>query len=347
MPIDRIRFGVCALDIQTRGGAPKGKSTLITGPPRSGKTLGGLFLLREFLRTDKRRAVYFSAESKEDQEWMQALRIPTDRVEIEPIDYCAVMLDLMLCLARNQEVGFLLMDSLNALVEFKRFVNPKTGEERDDPFTDPFNQFGAEAAQVNQFFRMLNVEQGRRIRGDSPFSAVFINHEGMFPAFQGAKPSIVIPKGKYQIYAACLRMRFLPSLDVSWKTVNGLKIPTVRNIRFEVTANLGPTNTEGNFYLAQTGADPRPPGSVFDEGPWLNWGRTTAYIRGQQKITVGDRNGYGSEQEVFDHWLNDQEIYRADQEAILPMAIQQMKETEALLERKKKGKSAHEEEIPR
>lgn len=326
--IPRLRFQIGSLDLCTKGGAPLGRTTLIYGPPKSAKTTAGLYLLRSFLQTDKRKAIIYSQEDKLDAIWAEKIGVDFKRVTLRPPGFAEKVLDEILDMAEHdRKIGFVLNDSIREMPSLRRREDLKKGK----PPSVGDQHYAPEAHALNEFFKDLPIYQYPRREVRSPFTVVVINHEshGVSP-FPGLPAPVVIPGGGVQRFAAALRIRFLrPEYDKG-QVVLGIKISPGVEINFRVEANLGGQgNPEGKFRLLQVDRESKLAGSVEEENFWWVWGRETGYISGHKdQWAVGEINGFLNQAAIFERWLSDARAYAKDRDVILGLAIERLSKIE-------------------
>lgn len=241
--IERIPFGIGTLDLATYGGWPIGRSTLIYGKPKTSKTTIAYHALASFQRYDRESlAAIFASEGKDDTEYASGIGVDESRVEVNPIDYAEVTLDLILDIARDVNkfghIGFVFIDSLRTLPAQQRIEESLAKSD-----------FGVEAKVINKFYTELAVLQGKRRVLGKPLTLFATNHETEGHAtMPGIPPPVVIPRGKAQLYGSHLRIRLRNPNYIGSATVGGIKIPFQLECKFIVECNLGgPSKAEVNI----------------------------------------------------------------------------------------------------
>ena len=318
--VQRVPFDIGSLDLCSGGGWPVGRSTLVYGKPRTGKTTTALYILRAYQQADNRMAVIYDEEDKWSSERAEQIGIDMSRVQVEPPGFCIEDLDAILMLVRERkDVGFCLVDSLREMPVEQRLEESK---KRDPSIGDVY--VGAEATVLNQFYDHLPRYQRRRRDAGSPFSFVGINHESVSIQTIGGRQiqSIVIPGGRVQRYGSYLRVRFHTSEYAKEMTVNGISFAPKLQVKFTVEANSGKV-ASGKFWLFQAG--PRT-GEVDQEGQFLTWGQASGFIGGGgTNWVVGERNGFRNHQAITDDWLSNREQYTKDRREITRLMLDVIK----------------------
>jgi RecA/RadA recombinase len=202
-PITLLPTGIFSLDRALQGGFPINRLALIVGHKKSFKTTIALMLLRNFLARcpvcrkdwgscercgkykDPPLAVYVDSEHTTDIDYMQRLRVQTDRVYLYRPTYGEAAAEYAENMLRTPEVGFVIQDSNASLLSLR---------EKETSYVDGKLR-GDRAQIVARMSRALCTDvdtlDGR------PKMAIMINHILENPNGQGGD---IIPGGREQRY---------------------------------------------------------------------------------------------------------------------------------------------------
>ena len=343
MLIERIPFNIGTLDLATYGGWPVGRSTLIYGRPKTSKTTVAYHALASFQEHNNNSiAAIFASEGKDDVEYAEGIGVDEKKVEVNPIDYAEVTLDLILDIARDIEkyghIGFVFIDSLRTLPAQQRIEESLAKSD-----------FGIEAKIINKFYTELAILQAKRRAVNKPLTLFATNHETEgHAAAPGIPPPVVIPRGKAQLYGSHLRIRLRNPTYVGSATVGTLKIPFQLECRFIVECNLGgPSKAEGEYRIYQVPFSSFQPGEIDELDFWWTQGRNVGYITGAGKswsLNDGkEERQFTSKSEIFDYWKANKNFYKKDKSLMLPLVIQFFKEATTIYSKNKKGDATNNE----
>lgn len=167
--IKRIPSGILPFDILTGGGIPLWKILLFHGNYSSGKTTTTLRLIGNFLREYKNKYVaYIDFEDSFDKIWVSHFvdKKDMDRLLIVTPDYGEQGIDICIDLIKQEEVGFLFVDSLAEILPISDIDNSA----EDD-------LVGLQARVINKLLRKVLpvLIQARKV--NRPLATVFLNQE--------------------------------------------------------------------------------------------------------------------------------------------------------------------------
>lgn len=318
--LSRVWTGIGVLDFCLGGGIVDGRTTLISGSYKTGKTTVLAYILAEYQRRERasgrnRKAVLFATEDKYDEAYFGNIGVDTDPAQliVEPPEYLEITGNQVLSLFRKDPtVGLIIIDSL-------RMMATMTSMERllEEP------QYAPEAKIINSMLVQANVEQGKRIRSGSPCSLLLINHEARGIASGGMPAPVIIPRGAVQMFTPTTRVRMKSPKYMDEVTADkNFKIPLGVEFNFTVEANLfGRSKIGGKFRMFQSAVGEHKPGQLCEYGFWMNQGRAANIITGRgAEYKVGEETFSGREG-LIKAWETDAEVYRRHKECILPAAI--------------------------
>lgn len=323
--IPRIRTGIGALDVVLGGGVPLGGSTLIWGPPKAGKTTVVGNIIASFQRQSDQDIIYVETEDKYDSEYFQSIGVMFNDhfIKKEGVYYLSEVLDFGLEILRGIEeyenVGMVIIDSVGGL-----HAEMRVEKSVDDRMIPP------ESLIISQTMGQYITEQKRRRYLKKPVTTIFTTHQLMRNSTNPRLPPSAVPAGgnRFQFLTGT-RIRLRKVEYQNETTVQGIKRPIRGEIPFQVNANLGgPSGDSGSFRFFQVASLPFLPGQPDELDFWWNFGAKTGYIGGGgQAWTVGNRpDVYKGKIPVLDFWRENMVAYREDQENILPLAIQYLRE---------------------
>lgn len=168
--VPKIPMNNIQLDYLFRGGFPEGKLYEFYGPPSSGKTVMSYKLLSEWQKLPQnkdRRAIIFDYEDSHTDRWATTLGVNMDKEKGNVIIWRPMsgesaedMFDLMCKFADTGEIGFIILDSVGALVSKAR-KDKKSFEEKTmggiaGSLTDFINEFNWRINRYNITFVAIN-----------------------------------------------------------------------------------------------------------------------------------------------------------------------------------------------
>lgn len=120
MKIKRIPTGSFTLDVETGGGYPEGRITLIAGPFSSGKTFLALHGTAQAQKKYPNKVcVWIDQEGTFDNEWAEQFGIDLARLEIVRPATAEHAWDILVALIQSPEIAMVVLDSLAAMVSIK------------------------------------------------------------------------------------------------------------------------------------------------------------------------------------------------------------------------------------
>lgn len=189
--------GSLALDFAIGiGGLPRGRCIEILGLEASGKTSWCLFWASQFQLIDKERFVLIvDAEHTMNIELLTGYGIDMKRVIFLKPTKAPEALDSILALVKSGQVGFVMLDSIDAL-QTEAQLNKGTGE----------NEMGGISKPLNRFFREYS-----KVADENDCTSIFINQIKFNPgASYGANPETSSGGTGIRFYTS-LRMKFMPA----------------------------------------------------------------------------------------------------------------------------------------
>lgn len=195
--IPKIPMGNIQLDYLFRGGFPEGVMYEFYGPPSSGKTAVAYKLLSEWQKlphNKDRKAVIFDYETSHTDRWATTLGVELIK-ELKNViiwkpmngESAEDMFDIICDFADTGEIGFMMLDSIGALV-------PKARKDKDSfdektmggvaaPLTDFINDFNWRRNRYNITFAAINQLRedfkDTYSKGNSPGGKAFKHHCGI------------------------------------------------------------------------------------------------------------------------------------------------------------------------
>ena len=330
--IERLPFGIGAVDLNTEGGWLVGRVNLLTGRPKTGKTTVAGYALASFHTHDKRRAWLYNGEYKLSLDWLVKLGADAARMEIRPPQFLEEVCDEIIytvMAAEGTDVGFVFIDGI-------RMIPSQVRDGVGEKSSVAYSPISPEAHILNRFFAKVALYQAKRIwNGHAPVTLFIVNHEtrGM-PVGDFAAP-IVIPGGTVQLFAAGLRIRFVMPQYLGKRTVEGMEIATRVEFNFTVEANLGGrSQNSGVFRMYQTERT----GEIDEVEQYIAWGEQVGFLKASEKnVTVdGEEIGGEGRPALVAYWRTHPQQYDIHKQEIMRQ-VQQFLADLPLLERKKKG----------
>lgn len=118
--VERIPLSMSAVNRMLYGGIPKGRMIEIAGPESSGKTTTTLMMLADYQKQDSRPAFFVDSEGTYDPRWAAKLGVDNSKgrfIKWAPENVTAEeVFQKILEVAETNEVGFIVLDSIPALV---------------------------------------------------------------------------------------------------------------------------------------------------------------------------------------------------------------------------------------
>jgi hypothetical protein len=318
--LPKLPTGIGPLDLALQGGIVEGRTTLITGRQKTGKTTTLAHIIASYQRQERRMGrnravVFYATEDKYDEDYFKWIGVDCDPdlVIMIPPDYLEITGDYVLDIARHElRVGLQVFDSLRMTTTMHRLERSL-----DEPM------FAPEAKIINDMLVQLGIAQGQRIRMGESQTMIFLNHETYGIAQGGGPAPVIVPRGMVQMMAPATRIRMKSPRDQESITYESMKIPLMYELNFVVEANLGGRSKIGGSYrIYQSQVEGHMPGQVDDYEFWRKQGALTKYIQGRgEHYTVGERE-YPGRLAILEAWREDPELYYHDKQAILPLAIE-------------------------
>lgn len=237
----RFSSGCFGVDVETGGGFPEGRITLLYGQPSSTKTTLALKAAKEFLlKYSDGKVIFVDAEHALDVGWVQKLGVDMTRFSISSPDSGEQAVDILCAFLQAKEPVLVISDSLAT------FVPTKELEESADK-----GMVGVQARLINRLMRRASSLMARNLTREEPCaSIIFLNQTR--EAIGAYGDPTTLPGGKGQLFHSSLsinlrRSGWLLNEDGEDKKKVGM------TVAFEVRKSKvwrPHTTGEFNFYFA-------------------------------------------------------------------------------------------------
>ena len=165
--LPRIPASIFPFDALTGGGLPLWKFAIFHGGYSSGKTTVSLKIIGNFLKEYKDMyAAYIDFEHSFDKQWAKNFITDMDRLLVATPDYGEQGIDITTALAKEENVGFILVDSLAQMIP--------TDDAEKSAFDDTV---GLQAKLINKLIRKLLPIISSKKRNNIPLGVILINQE--------------------------------------------------------------------------------------------------------------------------------------------------------------------------
>ena len=118
--VERIPLSMVAVNRMLYGGIPKGRMIELSGPESSGKTTTTLMIIADYQKQDTRPVFFVDSEGTYDPRWAAKLGVDNSKgkfIKWAPENVTAEeVFQKVLEVAETNEVGFIVLDSIPALV---------------------------------------------------------------------------------------------------------------------------------------------------------------------------------------------------------------------------------------
>lgn len=153
-PVERLPFGIFALDFMMGGGIPIGKQTIMFGPEASGKSNLALKLVASMQsHYPEKTCVYVDLEGGYDSQWAQAFGVDTEKLLLVRPDHAEDAVDIVTEMTRAEDLGLLVIDSIAALTP-----------ERELETSSSKIQVGGVTQLVGRLNRVVNQNQNKLLK---------------------------------------------------------------------------------------------------------------------------------------------------------------------------------------
>lgn len=291
----RIPSGVFAVDFCTGGGMPIWRSLNIWGPPSGGKsTLAALFMkgtasicfkCYRYLwdckcrMPKKMKSVYVDVEGTLDRTWIESLGCTPEMYMYATPDTGEAAVDLSETLIMAEDCGFLIVDSLAALVP--------SVELEESAFDQ---QMGLQSRLVAKMFRKVTSRIIKEKKKGHPVTALFINQ--LRAKMGGYGNPEDQPSGWAAKFAYSMSLRLgARSLSKDDKE-KGDKIDKetglikVARSSIHVTKHkLRILGSEGEYEIAKSQVGEMSPGTILDFATTIKWAREAGLIANPSPTT--------------------------------------------------------------
>ena len=152
--IDRISFGDLALDIETGGGVPRGKVTMIVGNESTGKTTLTMHLIKQAQKLPG-NVLFIDVEGTFDPAWAKTIGIDLDRLKLAVPDVGEQAVDILELATRSNECSLIILDSIAAMMPAAEISKPMVKMKQDGDYEAVAEQIGDRATMLNRGVRRL------------------------------------------------------------------------------------------------------------------------------------------------------------------------------------------------
>lgn len=149
--VERLPFGIPALDNFLGGGLPKGRCTLLYGPESTGKTLLAQLAVAATQKSDKPMAVIFDMEMTYDQTWWAMSGVDTDKLLVTTPETAEKAIDMMNYLLDDNSIGIIVLDSIAATSPASILNDEKDSE-------DNIKQPGSLAKAISYMYQRIKLK---------------------------------------------------------------------------------------------------------------------------------------------------------------------------------------------
>ncbi len=134
LKVERISTSIPALDDLLGGGIPTGRCIQIFGPESTGKNLIAQYMTAGVQKTERPLALFLDLERSYDEEWWKKSGVDTEKVLVSMPSTAEQAIDIIrIMLRQSEELGFIFLDSLAAMIP-QALVDPdKSSEDNRQP----------------------------------------------------------------------------------------------------------------------------------------------------------------------------------------------------------------------
>lgn len=194
----RIPSDIFTFDMLTGGGIPIWKVTIFEGRESSGKTTTAMRLMGSFLKMfPDYKAVYMDFEQSFDKDWASNFIEDLDRTVVVQPEYGEQGVDIAKDMVKCDEVGFLLVDSLAAMIP--------TADAEKSAMEDTM---GSLPKLVNKLIRKTLPSLSTSRKDGRPLVYLFINQLTSNVGARAFQSQTKKPGGMFQNFTAALDIQF-------------------------------------------------------------------------------------------------------------------------------------------
>ena len=227
LDIDRLRTGSFSLDVETGGGVPENRITLLGGREGGGKsTLACKIVGSALQKYPEKYGVYVDSEHSFDKDWAKHHGIDLSRLQVVRPEYAEQAFEIVDNLVRNDDVCIAVVDSVTSLAA----ATEVSGSMEDQ-------QMGLNARINNKFLRKFNsaLSAKRNLNENENNTTLVLIAQVRKKIGSWGDPE-VIPGGHGLIHWASLIIK-LQGGDWIEKSVRGNKINVAKEVKFYIEKN--------------------------------------------------------------------------------------------------------------
>lgn len=276
--LPRIPSGVFIFDALTGGGVPLWKFSIFHGVKSSGKTTQGLRVIGNFLELyPDKQAIYVDFENSYDPDWAKNFieEESMERMFVASPDYGEEGVDLTVELAKQDEVGFIFIDSLAMMIPTVEATNSAL----DDTM-------GLQAKLVNKMIRKLVPILSNAKKNNRPLTVLLINQLTSNMGATKFSSGVKKPCGYFQDFVNSLDVRFYLK---EYKMKGDFPTAGVYSIKIEKGKVKGAIpNAKGEFKISLVNDGVSVVGEPLDAETILSYAKRTGVLERR-----GNSWGYG------------------------------------------------------
>lgn len=238
--IKRIPTGSFSLDVETGGGYPQGRITIITGHYSSGKSFLALKAVCEAQKIyPDKLAVWVDQEGSFDKEWAEVFGVNLDSLYVVRPPTAEAGFDIILSFLQHNDVSIIVLDSLAAMSSTREI----------EKSMEDSSLMGGNAKLNNEFFRkaqaILNMGSLEEEREQPVLIIINQLRDSMDPYKKE-----VMPGGRGQEFFASLIIQVRVGDRYVEKAEDGREIYVGHQLKFKVEKNKTfPPKRTGEFDL--------------------------------------------------------------------------------------------------
>lgn len=297
--IEKLRSGVFAFDLLTKGGIPIGKFTLLYGDKSTGKSSFALRIIKQFLEAyPDRNICYVDFENTFDPAWaVKIIGKDPDNLFLATPAFAEEGIEFLQEATKNNEYGLIIIDSLANIVSIQE-ADADAGQEF----------MGQIARTINKLLRRIIPYVVEADRSGMPITVILINQIRSAIHRLSYVPQVSLPGGKFQESLSSLIVRFY--MD---KIDKKDEIPQKVEYSFVIEKNKtgGVPKVSGKFVMDLVS------GRVFNETLILQMLRDLNLIKPEKGGYIFDGEKYKTQNEIKEKLEKDEEFYRKVEKMIM------------------------------